>query len=370
MDQLTFHHTLGEGSYSTVFYATAKPDNPFNSTHFAVKVIDKIHIVRHNKAKYAGIEKNSLLALSDHPCIVKLYATFQDKSSLYFLLEYCAKDTLLSHLIPLQTLCPFKSIPIIYAQLVDAVEFIHSKNIIHRDLKPENVLVTQDLQLRVSDFGSAKILNPDAASSDVASFVGTAEYTSPELLNSRRTCPKSDIWALGCILFQLTFGRTPFRSKSEYWTFKKITNGNILFPEIDPTLLSPESIQSVTNVTCDIQNLVMYCLKADADERYDCTQIRSHRYLEQVAWDSIRSAYFIFEKGHSYIFDELADEAFIQENLSKIKLDSKDESESDEESIISQEIPPSPPKLSTSHDRLTPDGEKKMGLLSKLKGLF
>lgn len=84
--------TLGIGSYSTVVSATDKQ----NQKSYAIKILDKRHIIKEKKVKYVDIEKNTLHRLGDHPGIVSLYYTFQDESSLYFVLDFAANGELLS----------------------------------------------------------------------------------------------------------------------------------------------------------------------------------------------------------------------------------------------------------------------------------
>jgi 3-phosphoinositide dependent protein kinase-1 len=129
--------------------------------------------------------------------------------------------------------------------------------VLHRDLKPENILLDSDFHLRLTDFGSAKVLpivdgkvvrepaTPSApgATPDVLpgshasrilpkrSFVGTAEYVSPEVLLSEPAAEPADFWALGCILYQFIAGSPPFRGKTEYLTFQKIKSLEYSFPD-------------------------------------------------------------------------------------------------------------------------------------------
>lgn len=130
--------------------------------------------------------------------------------------------------------------------------------VIFRDLKPENILIADDGHIKVTDFGTAKVLptssielpprpsknsgrgrGPSNASGRPSvgrkSFVGTADYVSPEVLTDKTAGPPSDIWALGVILYQMLVGKTPFVGKSEYLVFQSILAREIIFPEdFDP----------------------------------------------------------------------------------------------------------------------------------------
>ncbi|KAI8905610.1 kinase-like domain-containing protein [Gorgonomyces haynaldii] len=217
-----FGRVLGEGSYSTVIFAkesdTQKP--------FAVKMLDKRHILKENKAKYVNLEKQ-VLHLLNHPRIVKLYYTFQDTWSLYFVLEYCANGDFLDFLKRKGRLDKFGT-QFYIQEILEGVEHMHQKGVIHRDLKPENILLDDQMHIKITDFGTVKIKD---GTERKASFVGTAEYCSPELLNDKTASSASDIWAIGCILYQFLVGRPPFKGPNEYQTFQRILKLEYTIPD-------------------------------------------------------------------------------------------------------------------------------------------
>ena len=139
------------------------------------------------------------------------------------------------------------------SEIVSCLEFMHSKGIFHRDIKPENVLLHPDGHIRLTDFGTAKIIDSNneqkAAENDETenkasddspkqarkgSFVGTAQYVPPELLNkdSEMSYAGMDFWALGILIYQCLLDKTPFNAPNEYLTFKKIEEHNYEMPDI------------------------------------------------------------------------------------------------------------------------------------------
>jgi serine/threonine protein kinase len=280
---------IGDGSYSTVIYAKEKSP-PFRE--FAIKILDKKHIIKHKKVAYVNVEKHVLSVLNGHPSVIRLYFTFQDEQSLYFVLSLCKNGDLLD-LIRSNEGLTLEATKYYGAQLVEAIEFIHSRNVIHRDLKPENVLLDADFHIKLADFGTSKLLDSNAPASleppEVApgkrshSFVGTAEYVPPELLNDTpASLYAMDIWALGCMLYQMMANKPPFKGGNEYQTFQKIIKRDFDFkPGFDPLL----------------KDLVMRLLEADVSRRLGCasvmkadfTTIKSHPFFAGTQWGSLWS---------------------------------------------------------------------------------
>ncbi|KAG0214734.1 pkb-activating kinase-like protein [Mortierella sp. NVP41] len=265
--------TLGEGSYSTVVAAV----DLSNKRDYAIKVLDKRHIIREKKVKYVNIEKNTLYKL-DHPGVVKLYSTFQDSSSLYYVLELCQNGELLTYIKKLGSFDE-NCTRFYVAQILTAVEYVHSQGVIHRDLKPENILLDHRMYVKLTDFGTAKMLEPseDGTESDRAnSFVGTAEYVSPELLTEKAACKSSDLWALGCIIYQLLAGRPPFKGSNEYQTFQKIVKLEYTFPAGFPQTA---------------MDLVSRLLVHDPNERLGANntidQLKQHPFFDGVEWSEL-----------------------------------------------------------------------------------
>ncbi|KAF9273463.1 pkb-activating kinase-like protein [Linnemannia elongata] len=265
--------TLGEGSYSTVVAAV----DLSNRRDYAIKVLDKRHIIREKKVKYVNIEKNTLYKL-DHPGVVKLYSTFQDSSSLYYVLELCQNGELLTYIKKLGSFDE-NCTRFYVAQILTAVEYVHSQGVIHRDLKPENILLDHRMYVKLTDFGTAKMLeaSEDGTESDRAnSFVGTAEYVSPELLTEKAACKSSDLWALGCIIYQLLAGRPPFKGSNEYQTFQKIVRLEYTFPAGFPKAA---------------MDLVSRLLVHDPNERLGANnmidQLKQHPFFDGVEWSEL-----------------------------------------------------------------------------------
>lgn len=261
---------LGEGSFSTVILALYRQDG----REYAVKIINKSLVIRNKVIDYIRNERNILDRLH-HPGIAQLHFTFQDSENLYMGLEYCPNGELYEQLEARGKLEVEGAVQWA-AEIVDILDYLRGMEVIHRDLKPENLLLDAEGHLKLIDFGSAKalFLPPTArvSANRATSFVGTAEYVSPEVLNNTGISYASDLWALGCIIYQMLAGRPPFKGASEYLTFQLITALELDFPDGFPAAA---------------RDLVEKLLREEPSRRLgarDIAELRAHPFFAGVDW--------------------------------------------------------------------------------------
>uniref|UniRef100_A0A4W3IT53 3-phosphoinositide-dependent protein kinase 1 n=1 Tax=Callorhinchus milii TaxID=7868 RepID=A0A4W3IT53_CALMI len=271
-EDFRFGKILGEGSFSTVVLAREIT----TGKEYAIKILEKRHIIKENKVPYVTRERDIMSRL-DQPFFVKLYFTFQDDEKLYFGLSYAKNGELLKY-IRKQGSFDENCTRFYSAEIVSALEYLHGIGIIHRDLKPENILLSEDMHIQITDFGTAKVLPSDTTQARANSFVGTAQYVSPELLTEQSACKSSDLWALGCIIYQLVAGLPPFRAGNEYLIFQKIIKLDYEFPE----KFFPKA-----------KDLVKKLLVLELTKRLGCeemgsyTPLKAHPFFEAISWENL-----------------------------------------------------------------------------------
>ncbi|KAB2085652.1 hypothetical protein ES319_A05G413300v1 [Gossypium barbadense] len=271
----------GVGSYSKVVKAKKKD----TGIVYALKIMDKKFITKENKTAYVKLERIVLDQL-DHPGIMRLYFTFQDNFSLYMALEPCEGGELFDQ-INRKGRLPEDEARFYAAEVVDALEYIHSMGLIHRDIKPENLLLTKDGHIKIADFGSVKPMQdtritvlPNASSDDKAcTFVGTAAYVPPEVLNSSPATFGNDLWALGCILYQMLSGTSPFKDTSEWLIFQRIIARDIRLPDY----FSEEA-----------RDLIEKLLDLDPSRRPGAgadgyAALKAHPFFRRIEWSNLRT---------------------------------------------------------------------------------
>jgi len=319
-----FGKCLGEGAYARVVHAKLKK----NDNQFAIKIMEKMHIKKENKVKYVMMEKN-ILSKMQHPFIVRLYYTFQDAGYLYMAMDLAHGGELRSliasehrkHNAALALAmekdgsgvqkkvdeedemfrgfgdqqsgpesykaCDVHTAKFYVAEIIEAVEYLHDKDIIHRDLKPENVLITASGHLKLTDFGTAANAGGEGDEEEMRnSFVGTAEYVSPEVLQDQNTTKACDIWALGCILFSLLCGRTPFQSASEYLTFQSILH----HCDGSEPLTYPETIPDLAKdvIGALLQPVPSERLGAGTGDENNFATLKSHPFFTGIPWGKLQ----------------------------------------------------------------------------------
>lgn len=155
------------------------------------------------------IECNVLKQL-DHPFVTKMHYSFQTPNNLYLILDYCPGGDLHYHRSERKI---FKECEARFfiAEILLAVEYIHSLNIIHRDLKPENILIDEDGHCCLSDFGLAE---DDMSDDDLAmDYCGTPNYMPPEMIEKQGVDKSADVYQIGTLLYDFLVGFPPYYSE-------------------------------------------------------------------------------------------------------------------------------------------------------------
>lgn len=225
---LTIMRTLGTGTFGRVKMVQHNPTRRV----MALKCMQKAQVVASHQQLNVCSEKNVML-LAEHPFVLKLFRTFQDRDCLYMLLELVQGGELWTLLYQNQAAlprCSFGGFEIPTARfyaacVIDAFEHVHEMSIAYRDLKPENLLVDNMGYLKVVDFGFAKqvpFLKNGRMSDRSYTLCGTPEYLSPELVLSKGHDKSVDYWALGVLIYELIVGGTPFADPSQPRIFEKI----------------------------------------------------------------------------------------------------------------------------------------------------
>ncbi|MQL72776.1 hypothetical protein Taro_005108 [Colocasia esculenta] len=269
----------GVGSYSKVVRAKKKD----TGNVYALKIMDKKFITKENKITYVKLERIVLDQL-EHPGIIRLFFTFQDTYSLYMALESCEGGELFDQITRKGHLSEDEA-RFYAAEVVDALEYIHSVGLIHRDIKPENLLLTTDGHIKIADFGSVKptrnsriTVLPNAANEKACTFVGTAAYIPPEVLNSSPATFGNDIWALGCTIYQMLSGSSPFKDASEWLIFQRIIARDLRFPDY---------------FSAEARDLIDKLLDPDPGKRLGAglsgyAALKMHPFFRGIDWSNLR----------------------------------------------------------------------------------
>merc|ERR1711991_125270 len=183
--------TIGTGTFGRVYLAR----HTTTSKYYAMKVLKKVEVVRLKQVEHITSEKNILSVIS-HPFIVNLFGAAQDTKNLYMLLEYVIGGEVFTHLRRAGRFPPDVS-RFYGAEIVLALEYLHSLDIIYRDLKPENLLLDNNGHIKITDFGFAKKVEDRTWT-----LCGTPEYLAPEIIQSKGHGKAVDWWALGILIYE------------------------------------------------------------------------------------------------------------------------------------------------------------------------
>ncbi|XP_069747854.1 serine/threonine-protein kinase Nek3 isoform X2 [Narcine bancroftii] len=209
---------IGEGSFGRVFLVQGCNE----SQQYVMK---EIHLSKNPTGLQRSRQEAILIAKMKHPNIVAFVDSLEAEGHLYIVMEYCDGGDLTQKLLQQkEKLFPEEMVLNLFVQICLGMKHIHDKRVLHRDIKTKNIFLTKNGVVKLGDFGSAHLLKSPMAFAHT--YVGTPYYVSPEIWENKPYNNKSDIWALGCVLYEICALRHPFQSNSWKNLILKICNGS------------------------------------------------------------------------------------------------------------------------------------------------
>ncbi|KAI4356128.1 hypothetical protein L6164_000175 [Bauhinia variegata] len=224
MQRYEIGRLLGQGTFAKVYHAR----NLMTGMSVAIKVIDKEKVLKVGMIDQIKREI-SVMRLVRHPHVIELYEVMASKSKIYFVMEYAKGGELFNKVAKGKLKEDLART--YFQQLISAVDYCHSRGVFHRDLKPENLLLDENGNLKVSDFGLSAFAESKRQDGLLHTTCGTPAYVAPEVINRRGYdgC-KADIWSCGVILFVLLAGYLPFHDSNLMELYRKIGKAEFKFP--------------------------------------------------------------------------------------------------------------------------------------------
>ncbi|ERN03738.1 hypothetical protein AMTRI_Chr05g65760 [Amborella trichopoda] len=245
--------TIGEGTFAKVKFA----QNTETGENVAMKVMAKSTILRHKMVDQIKREI-SIMKLVRHPNIIRLREVLASRTKIYIILEFITGGELFDKIVDQCKLSERESRRY-FQQLIDAVDYCHSKGVFHRDLKPENLLLDAQGNLKISDFGLSAL--PQQGVDLLHTTCGTPNYVAPEVLSHNGyNGAAADVWSCGVILYVLMAGYRPFDETDLANLYRKINVADFSCPSwfsagarslihriLDPDPESRITIQAIRN---------------------------------------------------------------------------------------------------------------------------
>ncbi|KAL4711776.1 hypothetical protein ACJJTC_005945 [Scirpophaga incertulas] len=268
---------IGRGISSTVRRCVEKE----TGREYAAKIIDLSQesqdgVDTHTMRDATRQEIQILRMVAGHPYIIELQDVFESETFIFLVFELCKNGELFDYLTSVVTLSEKKT-RYIMRQVLEGVRYVHSKSIVHRDLKPENILLDDQLNVKITDFGFAKVLKDGER---LFELCGTPGYLAPETLKANMfdDAPgygmEVDVWACGVIMFTLLVGCPPFWHRKQMIMLRNIMEGKYSFT-------SPEW----ADISEDPKDLIRRLLVVDPTNRIGILDALNHSFFNTVLWD-------------------------------------------------------------------------------------
>jgi len=257
---------IGQGSYGTVYRATQRA----SGKECAVKCLQTRFKTQSRRCNREVAVMRSI----DHPNVVKLMESFQDRRCTYLVVELCKGGQLLSHCMTEGKPFSEQKTALVLQQILRGTLYLHTHSIVHRDLKPDNLLFSSDAPasdnaVKIIDFGLARKF---AVGDKLKTMVGSPVYVAPEVLNGKGYDSKVDIWSLGATAYVLACGHLPFRGHTTQSVLDKVAEGRVSFWPPHWKKASAQTKLFVSSLLC-----------RDPESRPTAAQALSHAWLASQA---------------------------------------------------------------------------------------
>lgn len=253
----TIIRDLGSGTYGRVVLATDTEGNEVAIKMLALKTI------RSQKMATQVKREITIMKSIQHPHVVRLLEVLKTETHLLLVCEFVSGGDLFDRIVSTDRLLESEA-KHYFLQILDAVAFCHSKGIVHRDIKNENILVTQDNDIKVTDFGLGRMFENASKEELCETMCGTLNNVSSEIIKNEAYDGKAvDAWGLGVALYVMVAGYMPFDEEDMQLLHKKISDADFDMPE---------------HFSPDLQDLMAHILVSDPKKRLTVPQIAAHAW--------------------------------------------------------------------------------------------
>lgn len=263
---------LSQGGMGVVYLGF----DPYNSRSVAIKVaLESSFQNEESRRKYQKMffNESRIAGMLDHPNILAVYDAGIDENHYYIVMEYIEGSRTLKQHCSVDNLLPTEKVVEIIFKCCKALDYAHRLGVVHRDIKPGNIMLTEDLDVKIGDFGIAQICRAGDTQTQLLGLVGSPCYMSPEQVREEPLTSQTDLFSLGVVMYELMTGRSPFHAENFSSVVRKV-----LFQDPHPLRFYRSDIPKTLEV------IVMKALSKKTSERYKTgTQFAADLRLTYIA---------------------------------------------------------------------------------------